>query len=294
MEIIAKAEHLDHVYPGGIEALQDINLELHKQEITAIVGQNGSGKTTLSKHFNGLLRPTGGRLLINGQNVAKRKVSDMAKEVGYVFQNPNYQLFCPTVREEIKFGLKNLKLKDSEIKQKTKEVLGRFGLTEFAKEQPITLSGGIRKIVALASVYAMEPSILFLDEPTTGQDQPGKTRLGELIKEMSGQGKTIVVITHDMNFVAQYAQRVIVMARGRIIKDGTPAQIFSDKPVMKEAHIQPPQIYAVSNYLRETGIKIGTQDITAACLAETIAERRGIMNEWYDTVPARSFIFSQM
>jgi len=274
MEIVAKIEHLDHVYPGGVKALTDINLELKKGEITAIIGQNGSGKTTLSKHFNGLLRPTKGRVLINGQEVAKKRVSDMAKEVGYVFQNPNYQLFCPTVRNEIKFGLKNLKLTDEEIKTRTREVLERFELKSIAREQPVTLSGGVKKIVALASVYAMDPSILFLDEPTTGQDQPGKTRLGNLILELAEQGKTVIIITHDMNFVAQYAQRVIVMAKGKIIKDGTPADIFTDETAMKLAHIQPPQIYAVYNYLKQYGVVHGEQRLTPERLAGLMWEGR--------------------
>ena len=272
MEIVAKIEHLDHVYPGGVKALTDINLELYKQEITAIVGQNGSGKTTLSKHFNGLLRPTRGSITVNGKDVAKKRVSDMAKDVGYVFQNPNYQLFCATVREEVKFGLRNLKLSEAEVKKRSKEVLERFSLTELAKEQPVSLSGGTKKIVALASVYAMEPCLLFLDEPTTGQDQPGKTRLGELMQEMKQQGKTVVVITHDMNFVADYVERVIVMAKGRILKDGTPAEIFSDEEVMAQAHIQPPQIYAVANYLRKQGINLESEGLTPQKLAKLIAE----------------------
>lgn len=271
MEIVAQVDNLSHIYPGGVEALKDINLILKRGEKVAIVGQNGSGKTTLSKHFNGLLRPTKGSIKINGMDVAKKKVGEMAKYVGYVFQNPNYQLFSSTVREEIKFGLKNLKLSDNEIKVRTKETLEAFNLTGVAKKQPMSLSGGVRKIVALASVYAMQPSILFLDEPTTGQDQPGKTRIGELIQTMAENGHTIVVITHDMNFVVDFVDRVVVMVQGKIIKDGTPGEIFSDEKTMKKAHIQAPQVVAMANRMRDKGVDIDV--LTAKQLASTIVER---------------------
>ena len=248
-EVVAHIENLEHTYSSGHKALIDINLDIYKQEITAIIGQNGSGKTTLSKHFNGLLRPTAGKIFVNGKDVASRRVSEMAREVGYVFQNPNYQLFCPTVLEEIRFGLKNLKLSDEEIKARSREVIEEFDLRGMVKKQPVTLSSGSKKIVALASVYAMDPEILFLDEPTTGQDQYGKTKLGLLSRKMKQLGKTIIIISHDMDFVAEYADRVIVMNESRVILDGTPADVFSNEEVMKTAHIMPPQIYAIGNHI---------------------------------------------
>lgn len=248
-EVVAHIENLEHTYSSGHKALIDINLDIYKQEITAIIGQNGSGKTTLSKHFNGLLRPTAGKIFVNGKDVASRRVSEMAREVGYVFQNPNYQLFCPTVLEEIRFGLKNLKLSDEEIKARSREVIEEFDLRGMVKKQPVTLSSGSKKIVALASVYAMDPEILFLDEPTTGQDQYGKTKLGLLSRKMKQLGKTIIIISHDMDFVAEYADRVIVMNDSKVILDGTPADVFSNEEVMKTAHIMPPQIYAIGNHI---------------------------------------------
>ena len=250
-KIIAQVIDLEHVYPAGVHALRHINLNFYKQEITAIIGQNGSGKTTLSKHFNGLLRPTSGKVIINGRDVAKRRVSEMAKEVGYVFQNPNYQLFSPTVREEISFGLKQLKYKETEIKERSDQILNEFNLRSIAKKQPSSLGMGTKKVVALASVCAMDPEILFLDEPTTGQDQRGKTRLGDLALQMKENGRTIMIISHDMDFVARYADRVIVMTQGEVIKDGTPEEIFSDEVVMRRAMIKPPQTYAIANYIRE-------------------------------------------
>ncbi len=294
MEIIAKAEHLSHVYPGGIKALSDVSLTLYRQDITAVIGQNGSGKTTLSKHFNGLLKATEGNVLVKDQNVSKKKVSEMAKDVGYVFQNPSYQLFCSNVRDEIKFGLKNLKLNKKDTVLKTNEVMKRFHLTRYAKNQPMTLGSGMKKIVALAGVYAMNPSLLILDEPTTGQDQPGKSSLGELMREMSMQGKSILVISHDMNFVSEYAKRVIVMANGKIIKTGTPDQIFTDERIMNKAHIQPPQVYAIANYLRKNGMIIQNSEINADHLAQLISERSVAVDGCYDTLQTGKLVFSQM
>lgn len=267
-QIIAQVIDLEHVYPAGIHALRHVNLDFYKQEITAIIGQNGSGKTTLSKHFNGLLRPTSGKVIINGRDVAKRRVSDMAREVGYVFQNPNYQLFSVSVREEIRFGLKNLKLKEAEIKEKTNQILDEFGLRSIAGKQPVSLGMGTKKVVALAAVCAMDPEILFLDEPTTGQDQRGKTRLGDLAVQMKERGRTIMIISHDMDFVARYADRVVVMTKGEVIMDGTPQEVFSNAEVMSRAMIKPPQCYAIANHIRE-------KDETFPCLrldAETTAE----------------------
>ena len=211
--------------------------------------------------------------LIN--HIGKVRTSDLAKTVGYVFQNPNYQIFCASVRDEIKYGLKNLKLPENEIKTRTKEILAQFGLTSVAKTQPVSLSGGTKKVVALASVCAMDPSILLLDEPTTGQDQPGKQRLGQLMLSLSASGKTIIVISHDMNFVARYAQRVIVMAEGRVIGDDTPARIFSNESVMKQAHVQPPQVYAVVNELRREGQSIPEEAYTCSQAAGLVAAMKG-------------------
>ena len=260
-ETVVQFDHLQHVYPGGVEALKDINLSFRKGEIVAIIGQNGSGKTTLSKHFNGLLRPTSGTVKVCGRDIGKVRTSDLAKTVGYVFQNPNYQIFCASVRDE--------------IKARTKEILAQFGLTSVAKTQPVSLSGGTKKVVALASVCAMDPSILLLDEPTTGQDQPGKQRLGQLMLSLSASGKTIIVISHDMNFVARYAQRVIVMAEGRVIGDDTPARIFSNESVMKQAHVQPPQVYAVVNELRREGQSIPEEAYTCSQAAGLVAAMKG-------------------
>ena len=269
-DIVAHIENLEHLYDSGKQALRGINLDIYRQQITAIIGQNGSGKTTLSKHFNGLLRPTSGRIEINGRDVADRRVSEMAREVGYVFQNPNYQLFCATVLDEIQFGLKNLRLGAEEMKKRTREVIEEFDLNGMIRKQPVSLSSGSKKIVALASVYAMDPEILFLDEPTTGQDQYGKTRLGLLSKEMKSRGKTVIIISHDMDFVAEFADRVIVMNDGEVLLDGTPMDVFTNYEVMNKAHIMPPQIYAIANRI---SYREENESLSVMNLARELAER---------------------
>lgn len=268
-KVVAHIENLEHVYPSGVHALKHINLDFYAGEITAIVGQNGSGKTTISKHFNGLLRPTSGKIEINGRDVANRRVSEMALEVGYVFQNPSYQLFCASVKEEIRFGLKNLKLKDVEIKSKSREIMEKFDLWNLRNTQPVSLSSGTKKIVALASVYAMDPGILFLDEPTTGQDQAGKTRLGQLAREMKADGKTIIIVSHDMDFVAEYAERVIVFNDGEVLLDGTVDEVFTRKDVMKKAHLMPPQYYRIVNHL---GLPTDGSKVTNDKIAKVLVE----------------------
>lgn len=262
MAKVAELINVCHTYPGReVPALDRINLSLEKGSRVAVVGQNGSGKTTLSKHFNGLLRPTAGKVLIDGKDIAGMRTGELARFVGYVFQNPNYQLFSPTVREEIEFGLKNLRLPEGERKARFDEAVKVFELKKLVNRQPLSLSGGARKIIALASVYAMHPSILFLDEPTTGQDHPGKERIGRLTQTMSQAGCTVAIITHDMNFVAKYAERVVVMAQGSIISDGRPEDIFSQDGVMQRAHIQPPQIVELAGAFAAEGVSNRVLDV---------------------------------
>lgn len=275
MTKVAETVNLKHVYPGGVEALKNISLVLEKGTRVAIVGQNGSGKTTLSKHFNGLLRPTAGKVFINGIDASTKTTGELSHLVGYVFQNPNYQLFCKTVKEEIEFGLKNIGLEGKELKKRLIETLEFFDLKSVAFEQPLSFSSGVRKLVALASVYAMRPPILFLDEPTTGQDHPGKEKVGQMILRMVNEGHTIVVITHDMNFVSKFTERVIVMAQGEIIKDGATSEIFSDTETMKKAHIEPPQVYKMARRFAVNGIHLNASSPSA--MAESLI-RQGVIS----------------
>lgn len=272
MTKIAETVGLKHIYPGGVEALKDINLSFERGTKVAIIGQNGSGKTTLAKHFNGLLRPTSGKVFVNGIDTNSRSVGELAREVGYVFQNPNHQLFSKTVKEEIEFGPRNIGLEGNALRNRLIETLDFFELRGIAFKQPLSLSSGVRKLVALASVYAMRPSILFLDEPTTGQDHPGKMKIGQMVEKMANEEHTIIVITHDMEFVTKFTERVIVMAQGEVICDGTPSEIFTDWDTMNRAHIEPPQVYVLARKLTEIGITINA--LNPAEMAAALVQRR--------------------
>jgi energy-coupling factor transport system ATP-binding protein len=272
MTKIAETVGLRHIYPGGVEALKDINLSFERGTKVAIIGQNGSGKTTLAKHFNGLLRPTSGKVFVNGIDTSSRSVGELAREVGYVFQNPNHQLFSKTVKEEIEFGPRNIGLEGNALRNRLIETLDFFELRGIAFKQPLSLSSGVRKLVALASVYAMRPSILFLDEPTTGQDHPGKMKIGQMVEKMANEEHTIIVITHDMEFVTKFTERVIVMAQGEVICDGTPSEIFTDWDTMNRAHIEPPQVYVLARKLTEIGITINA--LNPAEMAAALVQRR--------------------
>ncbi|OIQ53804.1 energy-coupling factor ABC transporter ATP-binding protein [Neomoorella thermoacetica] len=271
MARVAEVINLRHVYPGGVEALKNINLVLEQGTKVAIIGQNGSGKTTLAKHFNGLLKPTSGKVFVSGIDTSTKSTGELSRVVGYVFQNPNHQLFSKTVKEEIEFGLKNIGLKGEALRERLIETLDFFGLRPLAFKQPLSFSSGVRKLVALASVYAMRPPILILDEPTTGQDYPGKVKIGQMIQKMADSGHTIVVITHDMNFVCSFLERVVVMAQGEIVQDGTPREIFSDYEVMDKAHIEPPQIFTLAKKLAADGLELNA--LTHREMAEALVNR---------------------
>ena len=239
---IILTKDLHHVYPGGIVALRGVNVEIKENSITAIIGQNGSGKTTLVKHFNGLLKPTKGEVYVKGTEVTKWTWKNLIKCVGYVFQNPSHQIFCKTVQEEIEFGLKNLGYEKSEIKRRVEEVMEKFGLKQFKYESPFNLSFPLKKLVSIASIYAMDPEVLILDEPTTGQDYFGVSLIKDLVLELKKEGRTIIVVSHDMEFVAETADEVIVIHQGLVKGKGTPKQIFTNIPLLKETKLMSPQI----------------------------------------------------
>jgi len=257
-----KAEHkpviivrdLWHVYPGGIEALKGVSLEIYPREFIVILGQNGSGKTTLVKHFNGLLKPTRGEVIVYGMDTKTVSIAELAKKVGYVFQNPDHQIFSKTVREEIAFGPKNLKLSEEEIDERVAEAARILKIEEYLDENPFNLSWGLRQRVAIASILSMKPEVLIVDEPTTGQDHKTGREIMEILCKLNKEGITIIVITHDMKLAAEYAQRAIVMKEGRILLDGNIRDVFSKIEVLKEAYLMPPQITQLSLKLRKYGV----------------------------------------
>lgn len=229
-------------YPNGIEALKGISLTIEDGEFLAIMGQNGAGKTTLVKHFNGLLKPTKGRVLVDGVDTTKASVATLSRNVGFVFQNPDHQLFSETVEDEIAFALRNFGFKEEVIEKRITWALNLLALTQYRKTSPFMLSGGERKRVALASVLAWDPKMLILDEPTIGQDYEQKEKLRQFILQMKTQQKTVIAVTHDVEFVAECNPRVLLMREGKIIADGEAGKILTDREILAQASIVPPQI----------------------------------------------------
>jgi energy-coupling factor transporter ATP-binding protein EcfA2 len=240
-----EARDVRFMYPTGVEALKGVSLTIRDGEFLAVMGQNGAGKTTLVKQFNGLLKPTKGTVLVDGVDTTKVTVATLARTAGFVFQNPDHQLFSESVEEEIAFALRNFGFKPKITKKRVTWALNLLGLTQYRKTSPFLLSGGERKRVALASVLAWNPKILILDEPTIGQDYQQKEKLRQFILQMRTQGKTIVVVTHDVEFIAECNPRVMLMRDGKIVADGEARKILTDQETLAQASIVPPQIAQV-------------------------------------------------
>jgi energy-coupling factor transport system ATP-binding protein len=237
-----EAKDVHFSYPNGVEALKGVSLTIEKGQFVAIMGQNGAGKTTLVKHFNGLLKPSEGRVLVDGVDTTKVSIATLSRDVGFVFQNPDHQLFSETVEEEIAFALRNFGFNEEIIEKRITWALNLLALTEYRKTSPFMLSGGERKRVALASVLAWDPKMLILDEPTIGQDYEQKEKLRQFIMQMRTQEKTVIAVTHDVEFVAECNPRVVLMREGKIVADGEAGRILTDQATLTEASIVPPQI----------------------------------------------------
>lgn len=259
-------------YPSGVEALKGISLTIKDGEFIAIMGPNGAGKTTLVKHYNGLLKPTRGEVLVDGINTKTTSVAKLARNVGFIFQNPDNQLFCETVEEEIAFALKNFGFKEDKLKRRVTWALNLLALTEYRKTSPFMLSGGERKRVALASVLAWNPKVVVMDEPTIGQDHQQKEKLRQFITQLNTQGKTVVVVTHDVEFVAECNPRVVLMSEGKILADGAGKKILTDLNVVNQASIVPPQITQIFVELADLGLPTDVIDVY---------EAREILLKWW-------------
>lgn len=251
-------------YPNGVEALRNVSLTIGDGEFLAIMGQNGAGKTTLVKHFNGLLKPTSGEVLVEGVKTASTSVAKLARDVGFVFQNPDSQLFCETVEEEIAFALRNFGFEQATLKKRVTWALNLLNLTDYRSTSPFMLSGGERKRVALASVLAWNPKAIVLDEPTIGQDQHQKEKLRQFILQLNTQGKTVVIVTHDVEFVAECNPRLILMTEGRIVADGTGKEVLTDLERLTQASIVPPQITQIFMEIRDFGLPTDIIDLYEA------------------------------
>ena len=235
-------EQVSFIYPDGTQALEDVSVSINAGERVAIIGQNGSGKSTLVRHFNGLLRPTDGRVLVGSRDVAGRHVADLAREVGVSFQNPDRQIFAARVRAEVSFGARNVGLRGAELEEALEAALESVGLLARADANPYDLGFSERKLLALASILAMRTPAVILDEPTTGQDRHGVDRVIKIVRSLSAEGRTVVAVSHDMNFVAEAFQRVIVMREGIVVLDGPVGKAFDETnwSVLRSTHLEPP------------------------------------------------------
>lgn len=235
------------VYPTGkVVALSDVDLEVKRGELLGIIGQNGSGKTTLTKLLNRLLKPTSGSVYVNGLLTSPRTVQEMSAHIGYVFQNPNHQLFARTVRDELEFGPKNIGVSDADIAERVQDAVDFFELEKVIEEHPYRVSFPIRKLVGIASIVTMRPSIIILDEPSTGQDHQTTRIINSLMRRLAGQGTTVICVSHDMPLLADVVERVIVMRDTRIIADATPREVFADSELMLTTNLQAPQITEIA------------------------------------------------
>jgi cobalt/nickel transport system ATP-binding protein len=241
---IIETKDITYEYPDGTKALESVKFIADEGKIVALLGPNGAGKSTLFLHFNGILRPSSGSVLIDGETVSydKKDLMRIRQKVGIVFQNPDDQLFAPTVFEDVAFGPMNMGLSKEEVESRVKEALSRVSMEGFEKKPPHHLSGGQKKRVAIAGILAMKPKIMVLDEPTSGLDPKGASQILRLLYQLNTEGMTIVISTHDVDLVPLYASRVYIISEGKIIKEGTATEVFEDVKTIRGANLRLPRI----------------------------------------------------
>jgi energy-coupling factor transport system ATP-binding protein len=257
-------EHVSFKYPTGVLALNDIDFNIQGGDFVAVMGENGAGKTTLAKQLNGLLKPSQGRVLVDGEDTKKVSVAHLARKVGLVFQNPDHLLFSETVKDEVAFGLKNFGYSPEVVEKQVQRTLEALGLTEYKDTSPFLLSGGERKRVALASILASEPDYLILDEPTIGQDYLQKERLRNFILQLYSQGKAVVMITHDVEFVAESNPKVILLSKGEIVAAGPADSILSKDELVNRVSLVKPQMSRLFGALSQYGLPRDVVDVHRA------------------------------
>lgn len=264
MNVNIEIRDLRFAYPTGLEALKGISITIEAGEQVAIVGQNGAGKTTLARHLNGLLKPTSGAVMIGDWDTAKYSVAKLAARVGYAFQNPDDQLFSKDVLSEVSFGPKNLGYPPEKVEKLVANALKLTDLTDKFETNPYDLSQTWRKMTALASILAMDTPIVILDEPTTGQDAANVARIAHVVAELRKQGKTVITITHDIDFCAENFGRVIALGQGRVLLDGPAREVLGEEEILAQTYVEPPQ-------LTRLGKKIG--------LKNTVIDQAGFLKE---------------
>ncbi len=242
---LVQFENVGFGYEAGAEVLHGINLAIHSGDVIAVLGANGAGKTTLVKHAIGLVKPSSGRVLVEGRNTKEASVAQIASTLGYVFQSPSHMLFAPTVREELAFGPTNLKHPKTEIEKEVKQALQIVNLSDKEDDPPLALSFGQQKRVSIAAILAMRSRILVMDEPTAGQDYQNYMNFMDSIMQMPGFS-AVMFITHDVDLAVIYANRVLLMAAGRLVADGPPADVLSDFRQLEACHLVPSSLLAMN------------------------------------------------
>ncbi|MFB2623605.1 MULTISPECIES: ATP-binding cassette domain-containing protein [Methanothermobacter] len=241
---IIEAVNIRYTYPDGTEALKGIDFHAKKGEVVALLGPNGAGKSTLFLHFNGILQPTSGKVLVDGKEIdySKSGLIEVRQKVGIVFQNPDDQLFAPRVDEDVAFGPLNMGLDEDEVEERVKDALRKVGMSGYEDRPPHHLSGGEKKRVAIAGILAMKPDIMILDEPTSGLDPRGASQILRLLHDLNEEGMTIIISTHDVDLAPLYSDRIYIISGGEIISEGTPGDVFSDIDTIRGANLRLPRI----------------------------------------------------
>jgi len=250
---IIETNDITYHYPDGTEALKRVNFKAAEGKIIALLGPNGAGKSTLFLHFNGILRPTSGSIIVNGKELKydKKNLMKVRQNVGIVFQNPDDQLFAPTVVEDVAFGPMNMGLSKDEVERRVDDSLKRVGMEEFKKKAPHHLSWGQKKRVAIAGILAMKPKIMVLDEPTSGLDPKGASQIIRILYKLNKKGMTIIISTHDVDLVPLYAYQVYIISKGEIIKKGDPQEVFDDVKTIRDANLRLPRIAHLMEILQK-------------------------------------------
>ncbi|MCS6769401.1 MAG: energy-coupling factor ABC transporter ATP-binding protein [Candidatus Caldarchaeum sp.] len=257
-------EAVHYTYASGVEALRDVNIEFRDGEIVALMGENGSGKTTLLKHMNGLLKPTKGRVLVDGVDTAKTSVAQVSMKVGLVFQNAEDMFFESSVYDEMAFALKNFGFTEEKIRRRIEWALKFFELEEYENTSPFLLSGGEKKRLAMAIIMAWSPPVICLDEPTIGQDSLQKEKMMHMIKMLNSQGRTVVLASHDVEFIAELKPRVVLLSAGEVLADGPCEEVLTDMRLLERASLTPPQVVALLKRLEDLGVDYRVLDVEGA------------------------------
>ena len=263
-------DNVNFEYEHGHPVLRNLNLELESGQVVGLMGENGAGKTTLVKQINGLLKPTTGTVYVDGIDTRETSTAQLAKKVGFVFQNADHQLFADTLQAEIAFALRNLDFSKDEIDERVARYLELFELTRYEDQSPFLLSGGERKRLALASVLCVEPQILILDEPTQAQDALQKKKLLTFIDTFRDPGHILLLVTHDVEFAVQAVDRLLVLSQGQLIADGSPHHILSNPQILDRARLLPPQLTQFAHQLAKEFPQFPTNITAIAEAAEAV------------------------